>query len=140
MSPSFSSFTCCSFNSISSSGHILYGCREIGCVPGSNSITNSIACTGGIPGNSSGKTSGNSQTTLTSSIKGSTPTFSAYSCADLAIKPQVYQTSAPESCVSNTVLDGQSILALCCTSQSMPKMTSMSELGSKIKDTEKGRP
>src|SRR3954462_14835671 len=103
-------------------------------------MTNSIARTGGIPGNSSGKTSGKSRTTLTSSIKGATPAFKAYNCVDPAVKPQVYQISAPESCVRNTVLDGQSILALCCTSQSRPKMTSMSELGSKIKDAEKGRP
>src|SRR4051812_12562170 len=97
-------------------------------------MTNSIARTGGIPGNSSGKTSGNSQTTLTSSIKGATPAFRAYNCADPAIEPQVYQISAPESCVSSTVLEGQSILALCCTSQSIPRMTSMSERGSKIKE------
>src|SRR3954468_20501690 len=92
-------------------------------------MTNSIARTGGIPGNSSGKTSGKSRTTLTSSIKGATPAFKAYNCADPAVEPQVYQISAPESCVSNTVLDGQSILALCLTSQSMPKMTSTSERG-----------
>src|ERR1043165_5771680 len=78
---------------------------------------NSIARTGGIPGNSSGKTSENSQTILTSSIKGATPAFRAYNCADPAVEPQVYQISAPESCVSLTNLDGQS----------------MSERGSKIK-------
>src|ERR1043165_8995236 len=100
----------------------------------------SIARMGGIPGNSSGKTSGNSQTTLTSSIKGATPAFRAYNCDDPAIEPQVYQTSAPESGVSNMVLDGQSILALCLISQSMPKMTSMSQCGSKIKDAEKRSP
>src|ERR1043165_440284 len=95
---------------------------------------NSIARTGGIPGNSSGKTSEKSQTTLTSSIKGATPAFRAYNCADPAVEPQVYQISAPESCVSLTDLDGQSMLALCCTSQSIPRMTSMSECGSKIKE------
>src|ERR1041385_5795572 len=140
MSPSFSSFTSCSFNSISSSGHILYGCRDIGCVPGSSSITNSIACTGGIPGNSSGKTSGNSRTTLTSSINGATPTFRAYNCADPTVERQLYQISALESCVSNTVLDGQSILALYLTSQSMPKMTSMSERGKTTRGEEKMAP
>src|SRR3954463_15259615 len=103
-------------------------------------MTNSIARTGGIPGNSSGKTSGKSQTTLTSSIKGATPAFRAYNCADPAVEPQVYQISAPESCVSNTVLDGQSILALCCKSQSMPKMTSMSERGKTTRDVEKIAP
>src|ERR1041384_2825964 len=101
---------------------------------------NSIARTGGIPGNSSGKTSGISQTTLTSSIKGATPAFRAYNCADPAIETQVYQIFAPESCVSLTDLNGKSILALYCTSQSIPRMTSMSEHGSKIKDAEKRRP
>src|SRR3954469_15297538 len=140
MSPSCSSFTSCFFNSISSSGHILYGCRDIGCVPGSSSMTNSIARTDGIPGNSSGKTSGKSQTTLTSSIKGATPAFRAYNCADPAVEPQVYQISTPESCVSNMVLDGQSILALYLTSQSMPKMTSMSERGKPTRGDEKITP
>src|SRR3954470_8034256 len=140
MNSSLSNCTSCFLSSINSSGHILYGCREIGCVPGSNSMTNSIARMGGIPGNSSGKTSGNSQTTLTSSIKGETLAFRAYNCADPAIEPKVYQISAPESCVSNTVLDGQSILALYLTSQSIPRMTSMSERAKTIGDAEKIAP
>src|SRR3954471_10072207 len=140
MNPSFSNCVSCFLSSINSSGHILYGCQEIGCVPGSSTITNSIARTGGIPGNSSGKTSGNSQKTLTSSSKGATPAFKAYNCAAPAIEPQVYQISAPESCVSNTVLDGQSILALYLTSQSMPRMTSMSERRKTTRDEEKIAP
>src|SRR3954453_18346530 len=103
-------------------------------------ITNSIARTGGILGNSSGKTYGNSKTTLTSSIKGATPAFRAYNCADPAVEPQVYQISAPESCVSKTVLYGQSILALYLTSQSMPKMTSMSKRVKIMVDAEKTAP
>src|SRR3954471_361833 len=103
-------------------------------------MTNSIARTGGILGNSSGKTSGKSQTTLPSSIKGATPAFRAYNCADPAIEPQVYQISVPESCVSITVFDGQSILALYLTSQSIPKMTSMSERGKTTRDEEKMAP
>src|ERR1041384_727625 len=95
---------------------------------------------GGIPGNSSRKTSGNSQTTLTSSIKGATPAFKAYKCDDPAVEPHVYQTSTPESCVSNTVLEGQSILALCLTSQSMPRMTSMLEQGKTTSGAEKITP
>src|SRR3954465_8006491 len=101
---------------------------------------NSIARTGGIPGNSSGKTSGKSQTTLTSSIKGATPAFRACNCADPAVEPQVYQISAHESCVSNTVLDRQSILAFYFKSQSMPRMTSMSERGKTTRDEEKIAP
>jgi hypothetical protein len=42
---------------------ILYGLFEIGAVPGKRSITNSTSLSGGIPGNSSGKTSGKSLTT-----------------------------------------------------------------------------
>src|SRR3954469_4898201 len=101
---------------------------------------NSIARTGGIPGTSSGKTSGNSQTTLTSSIKGATPAFRAYNCVDPAIEPQVYPISAPQSCVKITVFDGQSILALYLKSQSIPRMTSMSERGKTIRDDEKITP
>src|SRR4051812_22606771 len=140
MKPSFSNCVNCFFSSINSSEHILYGCREIGCVPGSSSIANSIDRTGGIPGNSSGKTSGNSQTTLTSSSKGATPAFRTYNCDAPAIEPQVYKISAPESCVNLTDLVGQSMLALCCASQSMPKMTSMSERVNTIYEAEKGSP
>src|SRR3954462_14085875 len=66
---------------------------------------------------------------MTSSIKGKTPAFRAYNYVDPAIEPQVYQISAPESCVSIMVFDGQSILALYLTSQSIPRMKSMSERG-----------
>jgi hypothetical protein len=50
-----------------SGGDILYGALAIGVVPGCNSILNSMALSGGIPGNSSRKTSKNSQTTWISS-------------------------------------------------------------------------
>jgi hypothetical protein len=45
-----------------------YGLLAIGAIPGYNSIFNSIALSGGIPGRSSGNTSRNSQTTWISSI------------------------------------------------------------------------
>ena len=41
----------------------MYGRLAIGVVPGFKSMTNSTALAGGIPGSSSGKTSGKSQTT-----------------------------------------------------------------------------
>jgi hypothetical protein len=41
----------------------MYGRLEIGAVPGKRSITNSTSLSGGIPGNSSGKTSEKSLTT-----------------------------------------------------------------------------
>jgi hypothetical protein len=56
----------CSFNSANSGVAILYGVLYINVVPGLNSITNSMSQSGGIPGNSSGKTLENSLTTSTS--------------------------------------------------------------------------
>jgi hypothetical protein len=44
-------------------GGILYGLLETGVVPGCNSMANSMSLSGGIPGNSSRKTSGYAQTT-----------------------------------------------------------------------------
>jgi hypothetical protein len=52
----------CFLSSFNSSTAILYGRLEIGAVPGKRSITNSTSLSGGIPGNSSGKTSGKSRT------------------------------------------------------------------------------
>ena len=46
----------------------------------------------------------------------------------------MYQTSVPESSFNLTDIDGQSMLALYYTSQSIPRMTSMSERGNKIKE------
>src|SRR5687767_13296844 len=43
-------------------GDIRYDLLEMGVVPGFNSITNSTSLSGGNPGKSSGKTSGNSHT------------------------------------------------------------------------------
>jgi hypothetical protein len=51
------------FSSFNSSTDILYGRLDIGAVPGRRSITNSTYLSGGIHGNSSGKTSGKSLTT-----------------------------------------------------------------------------
>jgi hypothetical protein len=50
-------------SSFSSSTDILYGLFEIGVVPGKRSITNSTYLSGGMPGNSSGRTSRKSLTT-----------------------------------------------------------------------------
>jgi hypothetical protein len=59
---SYNSVNCflCSFNS---STDIMYGRLEIGVVPGKRSVTNSTSLSGGILGNSFGKTSGKSLTT-----------------------------------------------------------------------------
>ena len=48
------SWVCSSFSSV---GAIRYGAFDTGAVPGSNSISNEIARSGGKPGNSLGKTS-----------------------------------------------------------------------------------
>jgi hypothetical protein len=53
----------CFLSSFNSSTDILYGLFEMGAVPGKRSMTNSTSLSGGIPGNSSGKTYGKSLTT-----------------------------------------------------------------------------
>src|SRR3954471_9541242 len=58
-----------------SRGAILYGRLEIGAVPGIRSTMNSTHLSRGIPGNSSGKTSGKSRTTGISSMSGRGSTF-----------------------------------------------------------------
>src|ERR1041385_3963874 len=63
------------FSSANSGGAILYGRLEIGVVPGIRSTMNSTHLSGGIPGSSSGKTSGNSRTTGISSSSGRGSTF-----------------------------------------------------------------
>src|SRR5262249_37601905 len=68
MNPWSSNSCNCSFSSLSSAGAILYGGKEIGVVPATMSIQNSISLSGGSPGNSSGKMSRNSLTTGTCSI------------------------------------------------------------------------
>ena len=59
--------SCNSVNCFLSSFHsftdILYGLFEMGAVPGKRSMKNSTSLSGGIPGNSSRKTSGKSLTT-----------------------------------------------------------------------------
>jgi hypothetical protein len=55
----------CFLSSFNSSTDILFGLFEMGAVPGKRSMTNSTSLSGGIPGNSLGKTSGKSLTTRT---------------------------------------------------------------------------
>src|SRR3954465_10293469 len=62
-------------SSANSCGAILYVLLEIGAVPGIRSTMNSTHLSGGIPDNSSGKTSGKSRTTGISSRLGSGSTF-----------------------------------------------------------------
>jgi hypothetical protein len=55
----------CFFSPFNSSTDILYGRLKVGAVLGKGSLTNSTSLYNGIPGNSSGKTSGKSLTTPT---------------------------------------------------------------------------
>ncbi|KAI3815158.1 hypothetical protein L1987_14814 [Smallanthus sonchifolius] len=68
MNPFSSNSSNCFFRSSISVGANLYGALAIGAVTGTRLILNSTSHSGGIPGSSSGKTSGNSATTGTSSI------------------------------------------------------------------------
>src|ERR1041385_7216291 len=63
------------FISANSCGAILYGRLEIGAMPGIRFTINSTHLSGGIPGSSSGKTSGKSRTTGISSSSGRGSTF-----------------------------------------------------------------
>src|SRR3954463_16499437 len=58
----------CFLSSFNSSTDILYGLFAIGPEPGTKSIRNSTSLSGGIPGNSSGNTSGYSHTIGTLSM------------------------------------------------------------------------
>src|SRR3954470_24325301 len=64
-------------SSANSCGAILYGCLEIGVVPGIRSTMNSTHLSGGIPDSSSEKTPGKSRTTGISSRSGRGSTFKA---------------------------------------------------------------
>ncbi|GKF35906.1 hypothetical protein Tco_0112664, partial [Tanacetum coccineum] len=60
MKPLSVSSCSCSASSFISNGANLYGAHATGVAPGTKSIQNSTCWVGGIPGKSSGKTSGNS--------------------------------------------------------------------------------
>src|ERR1041385_6960979 len=75
MKPFANKASSCILSSANSRGAILYGRLEIGAVPGARSIMNSTHLSGGIPGSSSGKTSGKSRTTEISSRSGRGSTF-----------------------------------------------------------------
>jgi hypothetical protein len=64
MYPNSCNSVSCFLSSFNSSTDILYGLLEIGAVLGKRSIINSTSLSGGIPSNSSGKTSWNSLTIL----------------------------------------------------------------------------
>src|ERR1041385_1056957 len=112
-------------SSANSRGAISYGRLEIGAVPGIRSTMNSTHLSGGIPGSSSGKTSGNSRTTGISSRSGRGSTFKE--CTWLLELGEVYLIVWPDGWVSFTDLALQSRTTFCLDNQSIPRMTSMSE-------------
>src|SRR4051812_45814857 len=94
------------FSLANSRGAILYGHLEIGAVPGERSTMNSTHLSGGMPGSSSGKTSGKSRTTGISSMSGSGSTFK--DCTWVLVLGEVQLIVLPEGWVSLTDLALQS--------------------------------
>ena len=103
MKPLFKASSNCFLSSASSRGAILYGLLAIGTVPGTRSITNSTSLSSGIPGSSSGKTSGKSRTTGMSSSSGRGLAFREWSW-HLATRVETF-TISPEGWVSWTFLE-----------------------------------
>ena len=107
---------------------------EIRAVPGINSMTNSTHRSGGMPGKSSGNTSGKSHTTCISCISGGdSPSIKQRRISgELGMtedggldSADQYSTMSPEEVVMVMVLAAQSRLARYLASQFMPSMTSM---------------
>src|SRR3954466_13138651 len=111
----------CFLSSFSSSNDILYGLFAIGPDPGTKSIRNSTSLSGGIPGNSSGNTSGYSLTIGTLSML--TP-LREFSLLPLDSKLDLNLILLFSGVVSETVWLAQSITPLCLVIQSIPRMTS----------------
>src|SRR3954465_14054253 len=111
----------CFLSSFSSSTDILYGLFAIGPEPGTKSIRNSTSLSGGIPGNSSGNTSGYSHTIGTLSMLTSLREFSLL---PLDSKLDLNLILFFSGVVSATVWLAQSITPLNLVIQSIPRMTS----------------
>ncbi|PUZ50953.1 hypothetical protein GQ55_6G119000 [Panicum hallii var. hallii] len=94
----------------------------MGEVPGIRSMTNSISLSGGIPGSSSGKTSGYSFTTGTSS-KDLASMLNTIGLDPLSWVWQVTRT--PSGFVKCTTLSAQPMRPLCRLNQSIPRITSI---------------
>jgi hypothetical protein len=102
----------CFLSSFSSPTDILYDRLEIGAVPGKRSMTNSTYLSGGIPNNSSRKTSGKS---LTARMLSPTNFSSTKNAASLMVVVTAISTSnlSPLELVSSTVPLAQCIYCLC---------------------------
>jgi hypothetical protein len=114
----------CFLSSFSSSTDILYGLFEMGVVPSKRSMTNSTSLSGGILGNSSGKTSGKSLKTL---MFLPTNFPSTRNMAGLVEAVMVISTSnlSPLELVSSTVPLSQCITAFAFLYQDIPRIRSI---------------
>jgi hypothetical protein len=94
----------------------------MGAVPGIRSMMNSISLSGGIPGSSSGNTSGYCCTTGTSSMV----LASKLETIGLTLDPQVWHfTLIPSWLTNDTSLVAQLITPLYRVNQSIPRITSI---------------
>jgi hypothetical protein len=111
----------CFLSCFSSSTDILYGRFEIGAVPGKRSMTNSTSLSGGIPGNSSRKTSGKS---LTTRMLLPTNFPSTRYTTGLVVAVMVISTSnlSPLELVSSTVPLAQCINAFAFLNYDIPRI------------------
>jgi hypothetical protein len=109
---------------LNSSTDILYGLFEMGAVPGKRSMTNSTSLSGGILGNSSGKTSGRS---LTTQMFLPTNFTSTRNMAGLVEAVMVISTSnlSPLELVSSMVPLTQCITAFAFLNQDIPSIRSI---------------
>src|SRR3954464_12441609 len=111
----------CFLSSFSSSTDILYGLLAIGPEPGTKSIRNSTSLSGGIPGNSSGNTSGYSHTIGTLSML--TP-LREFGLLPLDSKFDLNFIRFPSGVVSATVRLAQYSTPSYLAIQSIPNITS----------------
>ena len=111
----------CFLSSFSSSTDILYGLFEMGAVPGKRSITNSNSLSGGIPGNSSGKTSGKSLTTRMFLPTNFPSTRNMEGLVEAVIEISTSYLS-PLELVSSTVPLAQCITAFAFLNQDIPSI------------------
>jgi hypothetical protein len=111
-------------SSFSSSTDILYGLFEMGVVPGKRLMINSTSLSGGIPSNSSGKTSGNS---LTTRMLLPTNFPSTRNTAGWVEAVMVISTSNPSplELVSSTVPLAQCITAFAFLNHDIPRIRSI---------------
>jgi hypothetical protein len=114
----------CFLSSFNSSIDILYGHLEIGSVPGKRSMINSTSLSDGIPGNSSGKTSGKSLTTRMLSPTNSTSMKNVAHLVEVVTVISLLNLS-PLGPVSSTIPLPQCIMAFAFLNHDIQRIRSM---------------